>query len=326
MADMNKERQEDLMREALDWLARFSLREASREDLVDLRRWRDQSPAHAAALVRAGELWRGLKVPIADLVRDGTVSVPTARFGRPLPSRRLFVGLGAMSAAAAIATIVVRPPLHLWPSLAELAADYRTGTGEQQHLTLQDGVSIDLNTRTSIALRTIDQESGIELIAGETAISLSGSADRRFVIIAADGRMFASRGSFNIRREGSTVRFTCIDGEASIQCRGQFLQLGSNKQVTYDAHNLGVVDATDPAIVTAWREGVLVFRNTPLSMVIEEVNRYRPGRIILLDDALGTKLVTARFDIKRLDTVIGQISKVFNVRSQSLPGGIVLVG
>ena len=44
---------------------------------------------------------------------------------------------------------------------------------------------------------------------------------------------------------------------------------------------LGDVIGVDTVVVTAWRDGVLVFRNTPLVRVIEEVNRYRPGRIIL---------------------------------------------
>ena len=36
-----------------------------------------------------------------------------------------------------------------------------------------------------------------------------------------------------------------------------------------------------------WREGVLVFRDMPLSEAVAEINRYRPGRIMVLDDALA---------------------------------------
>jgi transmembrane sensor len=71
---------------------------------------------------------------------------------------------------------------------------------------------------------------------------------------------------------------------------------------------------------------MLVFRNAPLVSVIDEVNRYRLGRIILVDSSLGQRLVSARFEIKRLDTVMAQISHVFNVPIKTLPGGLVLVG
>ena len=41
-----------------------------------------------------------------------------------------------------------------------------------------------------------------------------------------------------------------------------------------------------------WREGVLVFRDMPLSEAVAEINRYRPGRIMVLDDALAARRVS----------------------------------
>jgi transmembrane sensor len=222
--------------------------------------------------------------------------------------------------------VVVRPPLDLWPSLAELEADHRTGTGEQQHLTLAEAVSVDLNTRTSIAMRSTNLEPEMELISGEAAIAVDRTAPKPFVVVAADGRMTAYRATFNVRRQGPMVDLTCVDGEVSIECSGRTAMLGAAQRVSYDTGGLGDAIGVDTVVVTAWRDGVLVFRNTPLVRVIEEVNRYRPGRIILVDTELGQRLVTARFEIKRLDTVMGQIGNVFKVPVKSLPGGFVLVG
>lgn len=324
MTDSNDERLEELTREALAWLAKFSLGETSEDDVAALRQWRDQSPAHAAALAKAGRLWRGLTEPVGDLVRRGAVSVPISDNSRHVNRRHLFVGFGG--AAAAVVGMAVKPPLDMWPSLAELRADRRTGTGEQQHLTLPHAVSVDLNTRTSITLRTTGQEPGIELITGELAVRIDKAAGKPFVVAAANGFITASLGAFNVRRDGLAVRLTCVDGEVSVDCRGGLLRLVANQQVSYDDQGLGQVVTTDAAITTAWRDGVLVFENTPLLAVIEEVNRYRSGHIILVDSALGQKLVTARFEIKRLDKVMNQICNVFSVPVRTLPGGIVLVG
>ena len=50
----------------------------------------------------------------------------------PVESRRRFLrGAAVASAAAALAAVTLRPPLHLWPSLQDMAADHRTATGEQ---------------------------------------------------------------------------------------------------------------------------------------------------------------------------------------------------
>jgi len=322
------DRQEGLKREALAWLTRIGLGNATEDDLAALRQWRDRSPAHAAALARAGQLWRELGPPVDALVRAG-VTLPAGDDRRHRLTRRAMLG-GAVAAGAAAGTfLLLDPPLHLWPSAAELAADYRTGTGEQRHLAVSDAVSIEMNTQTSLSTRSAIEGAGMELISGEAAVTVVGTvleAARPFVVIAANGRIVARAATFNLRRDGGVVCVTCIDGAVTVEGDQGRLSIGRAQQVSYGAQGLGAVVAADPAEVIAWRDGMLVFHDAPLARVIDEVNRYRPGRIILLDAALGRRLVTARFEISRLDTVMGQISHVFRAPVKTLPGGFVLVG
>ena len=56
--------------------------------------------------------------------------------------------------------------------------------------------------------------------------------------------------------------------------------------------------------MTAWQQGLLIFRDVPLARVIDEVNRYRPGRIIVVDPRLGRREVVADFRLDRLDAVV----------------------
>ena len=49
--------------------------------------------------------------------------------------------------------LALKPPLGLWPSLSELGADYRTGTGEQRTIAFAGDVQIALNTQTSLTIR-----------------------------------------------------------------------------------------------------------------------------------------------------------------------------
>ncbi|MCA6111732.1 FecR family protein [Bradyrhizobium cenepequi] len=311
-----------MTREALDWLSRISLGDATQQDLAGLRRWRDTSPAHAAALTRAGDVWRALEKPVAEFVKDD----PSRRRAVFHPSRRAVLAGGSAIAAAMAGVMLARPPLDLWPSIAELTADYRTGTGEQQQVTLAETVSIELNTRTSIAVHGGGREAAIELISGETAVAIAHVVPRPFVVLAGEGRTSSYRGTFNVRRRDGNVEVACIDGEVSVECSGFSATLQAGQRIAYDQGGIGDVVPADLAVLTAWRDGMLVFRNAPLANVIDEVNRYRPGRIVLIDSSLGQRLVTARFEIKRLDTVIGQISQVFKAPVKMLPGGLVLVG
>lgn len=322
MNQPSEPKQDRLTDEALTWLSRISLGDVTQDDLAALRRWRDTSPAHAAALTRAGDLWRVLETPVTDLARDDL----SRRRRAVRPSRRaLLAGSGAI-AAAATGVMIVRPPLNLWPSLLELTSDYRTGIGERRQLALSDAISVDLNTRTSIAVRDREQGQAVELISGETAIAIPHTVPKAFEVLAAAGQASSYRGSFNIRRRDDVVDIACISGEVSVHCRGREVTLLAGQRIAYGPEGLGKVAGADVAALVAWRDGMLIFRNAPLASVIDEVNRYRPGRIVLMDGLLGQRQVTARFEIKRLDTVMSQISQVFKVPFKSFPGGIVLVG
>ncbi len=101
-----------------------------------------------------------------------------------------------------------------------------------------------------------------------------------FVVYAGEGRATATQASFNIRKDDDTVCVTCIRGNVHVQYRQRETVLQERQQLSYDARGIGSVASTDPKIVTAWQQGLLVFREVPLARVIDEVNRYRPGKII----------------------------------------------
>ena len=73
------------------------------------------------------------------------------------------------------------------------------------------------------------------------------------------------------------------------------LERGRSQQVAYDSDGLGSIGAIDPKIVTARQQDRLIFRDVLLARVIAEVNRYRPGRIIVVDPQLDRTEVVAKF-------------------------------
>jgi transmembrane sensor len=85
-----------------------------------------------------------------------------------------------------------------------------------------------------------------------------------------------------------------------------------------------VTDA-DPETVTAWRSGLLIFDETPVAQVVAEINRYRAGRVVLLNDAIGRRQLTARVRTTETDLVIAEIKTIFGASARTLPGGIVLL-
>jgi transmembrane sensor len=311
-----------LRRDAWNWVLRITSGDATGADIAELERWCAQSPRHAEAFARASGGWRSFGPAIEQVVRQDPSGI-TRLSKPPVIGRRAFLGGALTVSAASAAFAVARPPLGLWPSFTELAADYRTAPGERREISLADTISVELNTRTSLSIQPANREaSRIELISGETAVA---TRSKIVEVIASNGKASASSARFNVRYEGSTVCVTCLDGIVDVVQREQSVALHRDQQIVYGARGLEPLATVDAAVVAGWRDGDLYFRDEPLSRVIEEINRYRSGRIVLMNASLGQRRFPARFKIDRLDVVLPQMQVAFGARVRSLPGGIVLV-
>ncbi len=317
-------------RDAHAWVRRLTSGEATVADAQALQQWCDASPSHAAAFADARRLWRDLG-PAGERVR----ARERAEVRRPARvGRRVFLG-GALASVAGIGAAVIAP-VGLWGAMTSLAhADYRTSVGEQRQIALTDDVTVNLNTRTSIALMKDGAQasgsssrsvrSGVDLLDGEIAVDNSHSAGR-FVVAAGDGRAIGTQANFEVRNLDTRVCVTCVSGNVRVELGGNSVQLAANQQVIYQGQQLGRATSVDTTVATAWRSGVLVFRDTPLSDVVGEINRYRAGRVVVVDSHLAQSRLSGRFRIDRLGDVFAQIQEVLGARVTQLPGGIVVVG
>lgn len=325
--DDNSHDIDPLMREAIAWVVRLRSGEATEADLAAVRKWRAQSSDHENALRQAAVLWRDLKVT-ADRISESNRQTSMFRSLHPArwtPTRRAFVG-GAIAASAA-AYLVYNPPMQLWPSLGELSADFRTGKGERREVTLASGVSATLSTQTSIAsLGPEGDEPRFQLISGEAVISAKRAVSQPLIMQALDARIVATRASFNARCLDGKVSVTCLDGQLDIESGRDLVQLRPGQQIVFSSGNgLGAAVPVDPADAVAWKNNLLIVRDRPLAEVVEEVNRYRHGRIIVTSASLGRRLVNGTFHIERLESFPSQVRELFGAGVRALPGGVVLL-
>ncbi len=316
--------------EACEWVERFARGDGRRADVAALKQWMAQSAAHAGAFDRVSRIWISLEPVGEKLATKGLIS-PRERQPRRSSPRNAAVGRRALlggvlaASAATAAVMMIRPPLDLWPSWSELTASFRTRPGEQRQVTLADRVSIDLNTRTSLAIESPDA-SEARLIAGEALISSPPQMQGPFTLLAEGGRVIAEDARFNVRLDDQGVCVTCVAGKVSVEHGRSTLSLPAGQQVRYSSTGIGQPVSVDSAAVAAWRDGIVVFESTPVADVIAEVNRYRPGKIILTNSNLGRRLFDARLRIENIGNIVRQIELVFGAHATELPGGIVLLG
>jgi transmembrane sensor len=76
------------------------------------------------------------------------------------------------------------------------------------------------------------------------------------------------------------------------------LNLAPGQEGDIGSQGVGPARPFEAEAGTAWRRGQLVFFRTPLAEVIEELNRYRHGRIVIWGENLRTLPVTGVFDTR----------------------------
>jgi transmembrane sensor len=318
-----------LLRQALAWVIRLHSGAATSDDAAALALWRQRSAEHEAAFRDAVRLWRGFGEATRELANEPelvSVERRRQREARDRLSRRALIG-GAMAAATvAGGYMVVRPPMGLWPSFEELSADYRTAKGERRNIALSDNVSLTLNTQTSIAVRSGQGAPRIELISGEAAVQAGHDAPEPFVIDAAGGRVTARRANFNVKCLDRAVSVSCIEGGVEVEWKRQRVALSEGQQISYSTETgLGHASQADLEQANAWRKGLLIVRDWPVGRLVDEINRYRPGRIVIMDEQLARRMISGTFHLDHLDDFIAQAHGLFGATARSLPGGVVLL-
>jgi transmembrane sensor len=306
-----------LAREAREWLLTLTSGKATEADADAFRGWLRASPGHEAAFADQRRLWRDLGPAVS---AELAASAGTRRRKAAVNGRRAFLG-GALAASAAY--LAFRPPLGLWPGLDDLGADYRTAAGEQRRLALGGALEVEMNTQTRINVAaTPGGGAVIELADGEAEIRSGAVAAE---VVAGKGRITARDAVFNLRYIGGEARLCCLSGTARLVHAQGVFDVGPERELRYDDARVQPPVRVDLDVVTAWRQGWLVFDQQPLAQVVDELNRYRRGRLVLMNAQLGKRLVQARFSLAQVADAERLIRDAYGARVTHLPAGVVLL-
>lgn len=315
---------EILFDQASAWFFRLRAPDATAADRADFQAWLAAGPDRARAWAEVEALMADLRRPAA---QARAALVTKGRY--PVASRR--GRLGGMVAAACCLMIVLAlgaafGPQPVW--LDRLRADHVTGVGERQAVVLPDGSRIELNTDTALSVAITETGRRITLWRGEAWFDVVPDTGRPFVVTAGQDAVSVLGTAFAVARRGLDLRVDVARGLVEVAAGRPLparLRLGAGQGVELTAGGPGPVHAVDGATVFAWRRGQLVFLDQPLSQVVAELNRYRPGRIIVLDRALADRRVTGVFELDRLDAAPTAFERTLGVRTSTLTPYLTLL-
>jgi len=292
--------------------------EVSEADRQAFQRWLNEDPAHRAAYAEAEALWQELG-QLADPRRPAASGGPeparaTAGTGRPRTARSRWRTI-AVAASLLLALLIGLGPLA---GFDNLRADHVTAVGEIRAITLEDGSRVHLNTDTALSVHFSGDRRGIELHRGEAFFTVAADSTRPFEVRAGGLMTRAVGTAFNVHMHQQAVDVAVTEGSVRVigaeasESGGVLVKSGEAARYTPDGDlsSSQLAAATHPA---AWRQGRLVFADQPLQRVIAELDRYRVGRILLLDASLANARFSGTLRLHHTESALTAIQNTLPV-------------
>lgn len=289
---------------------------------VDARRqfdtWLNEHPQHRNEFELLQGLWKA-----ADLV-------PSARLQalcQETPARSKRRPLVRYAVAASVLAVALG--LGLFSGLnhpTPYTAEFSTALGERRQVALPDGSVVDLDSHSRIQVRFEKDRRGIELTEGEAMFSVQHDTSRPFVVEAGSGKVTVTGTRFDVRRGSTDTRVVVEQGTVKVQGRSasdtDFVSLTAGLGTHVDAQGkVAAAYAVNPAELTAWRTGKLVFNDARLADVAEQVSRYREKPLKVDSTAVGNLRLTSVFKSDNTDALLKALPNILPVAVRTLDDG-----
>ncbi|MDO6819834.1 FecR family protein [Zobellia sp. 1_MG-2023] len=193
-----------------------------------------------------------------------------------------------------------------------------TSVGENKTIELSDGTVIMLNSNTSISYPSIFSTNNREVVLqGEAFFDVTHDANRPFIVKTDGGMKIHVLGtSFNVKSypEDSHMETTLVSGKVRVveEKDNKTVFLNPSQRATYiKKEDKIIIDKVDTEVFTAWREGKLVYDETPIREVISDLKRKYHISIAVASPTIMNYKYTGTFD----NLTIEEILDLFEVSS-----------
>ncbi|MEY3982485.1 MAG: transrane sensor [Bacteroidota bacterium] len=188
--------------------------------------------------------------------------------------RWLTIGLSAAASLALLAgayfTFWYRAPKQGM----DTALYYNAAFGEQRQVPLPDGSAVTLNSGASIWVEPgfNKQQRNVEL-HGEAYFEVK-KLNLPFTVKAGKAEITVLGTAFNVRETKSEVRVDVAQGYVRVEAKDQFTELRKGQAAVLEIASGALRSEAGDSLSWAWKQGMLVFRNEPLSAVVERLEKH----------------------------------------------------
>ncbi|OOH83304.1 sugar ABC transporter substrate-binding protein [Pseudomonas koreensis] len=312
---------------AFAWLSLLHDRPSAGDQLT-FSQWLRADPAHAEAYAQAQVVWELSESPARTLADEEALALQDYLDAMDRPRRPQLLRWSGALAMAACLLLMVSLGTGWQPQrwIDDLGADYVSAPGEIRTVTLADQSQVTLDGDSAIAVDFSQGERHVQLRRGAGFFTVTHTGEP-FVVAAEKGEARVLGTQFEVRLQPHGAQVTVLSGRVGVTAdRGGEQQiLTAGQQVAYGEGTAQKLHAVDSEAQLAWRQGWLTYYKSTLGDVVDDLRRYYPGRIVLLNDELAARKVSGSFPSKDPQAVLNSLQGVMGFEQHQVLGHLIIL-
>jgi ferric-dicitrate binding protein FerR (iron transport regulator) len=239
-------------------------------------------------------------------------------FGKPAVSFRIKFQQFYFRAAAILLLPLVLYSLYstfnVFPASEQTSSiEIFSPQGARTHFLLPDGTQGWLNSGSSLRYASnFDKKRNVSL-TGEAWFEVVHNEKKPFVVRTPnlDVRVLGTKFNVAAFPEENITEVVLQEGKVKVDGNEKAFtaEMEPNEKFTYDKKKMeGFIQTVNSVQFSAWKDGLLVFRNEPLADVLKRIGRWYNVNILLTDPDLAKFKYRATFKDEPLEEVIRLIS------------------
>ncbi|KYB45945.1 hypothetical protein AB664_04300 [Brucella anthropi] len=208
----------------------------------------------------------------------------------------------------------------------DMSADYVSARGETRKILLDDGSSVLLDADTAIDARLNDDVRQVKLLRGTAFFEVKPSSVP-FIVEAANGSSRVLGTAFDVALDNKGVEVTLEHGSLRVELGNSSDQvvLKPGEAVAYSNQGISRPHDIELDDALAWHDGRFVFNNASLQDVLQRIERYRDGRIIVVGPALGARRISGSFSLKDTNAALSSLQSSVGFKMNKLSERLVVI-
>ncbi len=231
-----------------------------------------------------------------------------------------FSKVAAIFFIPALISIAILYYLNRHPSkeAAEVFTEIHAPVGTRAKFELPDGTEGWLNSGSSVRFPVNFQKREVE-ISGEAWFDVPHQDSKTFRVITPYFNVKVLGTRFNVvaYKDEETAEVILEKGKVAVLDKNEKLaaELIPDQEIIFDklTHKLTKLDI-DSESYNSWKDGLLIFKNVPMSEIARRLERKYNAEIILHGDSLQSSIFRATFSDERLDEICKMMSEVAPIR------------